>query len=29
VDCHRNLVHNPKEFYAYKQYKENYRGLGL
>jgi nitrate/TMAO reductase-like tetraheme cytochrome c subunit len=29
VDCHRNLVHNAKEFYEYKQYKDNYRGLGL
>jgi cytochrome c-type protein NapC/trimethylamine-N-oxide reductase cytochrome c-type subunit TorC len=29
VDCHKNLVHNPKEFHAYKQYRVPYRGLGL
>jgi len=29
VDCHKNLVHNQREFYDYKQYKETYRGLGL
>lgn len=29
VDCHKNLVHNQREFYDYKQYKEAYRGLGL
>lgn len=29
VDCHRDLVHNKKELYDYKQYKVSYRGLGL
>jgi cytochrome c nitrite reductase small subunit len=29
VDCHKNLVHNAREFYDYKQYKDTYRGLGL
>lgn len=29
VDCHRNLVHNARQFYQYKQYRETYRGLGL
>ncbi len=29
VDCHKNLVHNAREFYEYKQYKDPYRGLGL
>jgi cytochrome c-type protein NapC/trimethylamine-N-oxide reductase cytochrome c-type subunit TorC len=29
VDCHRNLVHNPKQAYAYKQYQDSYRGVGL
>lgn len=29
VDCHRNLVHNARPFYQYKQYRNNYRGLGL
>ena len=29
VDCHRNLVHNSRELYDYKQYKDTYRGLGL
>ena len=29
VDCHKNLVHNPTQFYRYKQYQETYRGLGL
>ena len=29
VDCHQNLVHNPRAFYQYKQYRESYRGLGL
>jgi cytochrome c nitrite reductase small subunit len=28
VDCHRNLVHNHREVYDYKQYKMPYRGLG-
>ncbi len=28
VDCHKNLVHNKRHFYEYKQYKESYRGLG-
>jgi nitrate/TMAO reductase-like tetraheme cytochrome c subunit len=29
VDCHRDLVHNAREIYDYKQYKDTYRGLGL
>ena len=29
VDCHRDLVHNPREIYEYKQYREHYRGVGL
>ncbi len=29
VDCHKNLVHNDREFYQYKQYSDSYRGLGL
>ena len=29
VDCHRNLVHVAGEQYAYKQYQNSYRGLGL
>ncbi len=29
VDCHQNLVHNPRAFYQYKQYRDSYRGLGL
>ena len=29
VDCHKNLVHNGRAFYQYKQYRETYRGLGL
>jgi cytochrome c-type protein NapC/trimethylamine-N-oxide reductase cytochrome c-type subunit TorC len=29
VDCHRNLVHHAREYYAYKQYESSYRGLGL
>ena len=29
VDCHKNLVHNKREFYQYKQYQTEYRGLGL
>ena len=29
VDCHRNLVHNQREFYEYKQYQIAYKGLGL
>ena len=29
VDCHRNLVHNERAFYQYKQYRDTYRGLGL
>jgi hypothetical protein len=29
VDCHKNLVHNAREIYDYKQYKDTYRGLGL
>jgi len=29
VDCHRNLVHNASTVYQYKQYQEDYRGIGL
>lgn len=29
VDCHKNLVHNPRQYYEYKQYKNPYRGLGI
>ncbi|MFH1349619.1 MAG: NapC/NirT family cytochrome c [Pseudomonadota bacterium] len=29
VDCHKNLVHNAREIYQYKQYRDTYRGLGL
>jgi nitrate/TMAO reductase-like tetraheme cytochrome c subunit len=29
VDCHKNLVHNHREVYAYKQYEDYYRGNGL
>ncbi|MBU1055575.1 MAG: NapC/NirT family cytochrome c [Proteobacteria bacterium] len=29
VDCHKNLVHNKKQVYDYKQYKEPYIGSGL
>ena len=29
VDCHRDLVHTAREFFAYKQYQPSYRGLGL
>ncbi|MCF8063527.1 MAG: NapC/NirT family cytochrome c, partial [Deltaproteobacteria bacterium] len=29
VDCHRDLVHNRRALYEYKQLKEPYRGLGL
>jgi len=29
VDCHRNLVHNKRAYYQYKQYRDPYRGLGL
>jgi cytochrome c nitrite reductase small subunit len=29
VDCHRNLVHNKRELYEYKQYQMPYRGLGI
>jgi cytochrome c-type protein NapC/trimethylamine-N-oxide reductase cytochrome c-type subunit TorC len=29
VDCHKNLVHNQKPIYEYKQYKTAYRGLGV
>jgi cytochrome c-type protein NapC/trimethylamine-N-oxide reductase cytochrome c-type subunit TorC len=28
LDCHKNLVHNEKSFYQYKQYRPSYRGLG-
>jgi nitrate/TMAO reductase-like tetraheme cytochrome c subunit len=29
VDCHKNLVHNARETFEYKQYKAPYRGLGI
>ncbi len=29
VDCHKNLVHNARPFYQYKQYQGTYRGIGL
>jgi cytochrome c-type protein NapC/trimethylamine-N-oxide reductase cytochrome c-type subunit TorC len=29
VDCHKNLVHNARQLYQYKQYRDTYRGLGL
>jgi cytochrome c-type protein NapC/trimethylamine-N-oxide reductase cytochrome c-type subunit TorC len=29
LDCHRDLVHNARHFYEYKQYKGHYRGIGL
>jgi cytochrome c nitrite reductase small subunit len=29
VDCHRNLVHVARPYFAYKQYQPPYRGLGL
>lgn len=29
VDCHKNLVHNARPFYQYKQYQDTYRGIGL
>ncbi|MGB5158559.1 cytochrome c3 family protein [Desulfobacterium sp. N47] len=29
VDCHKNLVHNKRQVYDYKQYKEPYKGSGL
>lgn len=29
LDCHKNLVHNHRTEYDYKQYKGYYRGLGL
>jgi cytochrome c-type protein NapC/trimethylamine-N-oxide reductase cytochrome c-type subunit TorC len=28
VDCHRNLVHNQREEYAYKQFAPSYKGAG-
>jgi hypothetical protein len=28
VDCHRNLVHNARPYYAYKQYEDPYRAEG-
>ena len=28
VDCHRDLVHRERAVYNYKQYQDNYRGLG-
>ncbi|MBU3947411.1 MAG: NapC/NirT family cytochrome c [Proteobacteria bacterium] len=29
VDCHKNLVHNKRQVYDYKQYKAPYKGSGL
>ena len=29
VDCHRSLVHVARQYFAYKQYENTYRGLGL
>ncbi|MEZ4526108.1 MAG: NapC/NirT family cytochrome c [Desulfobacterales bacterium] len=29
VDCHRDLVHNSRDHYGYKQYRTSYRGLGI
>jgi cytochrome c nitrite reductase small subunit len=29
VDCHRNLVHNSRQLYLYKQFRDVYRGLGM
>lgn len=29
VDCHRNLVHNKREYYRYKQYQTPYKGFGI
>lgn len=29
LDCHKNLVHNKRGFYQYKQFRDTYRGLGL
>ena len=29
VDCHRNLVHNKREYYRYKQYQTPYKGYGI
>jgi len=29
VDCHKNLVHNRRDIYRYKQYQESYRGTGI
>ncbi len=29
VDCHQNLVHTARQVYAYKQYQDSYRGIGL
>jgi cytochrome c-type protein NapC/trimethylamine-N-oxide reductase cytochrome c-type subunit TorC len=29
LDCHKNLVHNQRGVYAFKQYRPPYRGLGL
>lgn len=29
VDCHKNLVHNARQLYQYKQFRDTYRGLGL
>ena len=29
VDCHKNLVHNARHFYKYKQYSGYYRSTGM
>jgi nitrate/TMAO reductase-like tetraheme cytochrome c subunit len=29
VDCHKNLVHNARDVYTYKQYQDYYRGNGF
>ena len=29
VDCHKNLVHNSRQLYQYKQFRDTYRGLGM
>ena len=29
IDCHKDLVHNARPYYQFKQFKEPYRGLGL
>lgn len=29
VDCHKNLVHNERSYYRYKQYQPPYQGAGI